>query len=215
MYSILNGWSNTSQECSHELLPHWRVRNEITMEEGYILRGLRVIVACELQPDILDELHKSTLGLCEWNLSLTRLYVWWPSLDVDIERKVLMCQSCQNQCSQLPNLPANLWIWPHKTWQRIHIDFSESFVDAMFLIVVDARSKWMEVLKMLKTTTENTLNILQHLFASYDIPGELVSDNGPQFSLQEFPTFVKLNGVKHIRSAPYHPSSNGKAERAV
>lgn len=84
-------------------------------------------------------------------------------------------------------------------------------MDAM--IVVDARSKWMKVFKMHKTTTKNTLDILCHLFASYGIPEELVSDNEPQFISQDFQTFVKLGGVKHICSAPYHPSSNGEAER--
>ena len=40
-----------------------------------------------------------------------------------------------------------------------------------------------------------------------------MSDNGPQFTSEEFAIFMKLNGVKHTRSAPYHPSTNGLAER--
>ena len=42
-----------------------------------------------------------------------------------------------------------------------------------------------------------------------------MSDNGPQFTAEEFKTFMKSNGVKHIRCAPYHPSSNGAAERFI
>ena len=43
----------------------------------------------------------------------------------------------------------------------------------------------------------------------------MVSDNGLQFVLAEFQTFVKKNGIKHIRCAPYHPSSNGLVERFI
>ena len=57
--------------------------------------------------------------------------------------------------------------------------------------------------------------IRSQLFAAYGLPEQIVSDNGPQFVSDEFATFVKINGIKHIRCAPYHPSSNGAAERFV
>ena len=53
---------------------------------------------------------------------------------------------------------------------------------------------------------------LQYL---YGLPCQLVSDNGPQFTSFEFEHFLKLNGVKHILSTPYHPATNGAAERLV
>ena len=68
---------------------------------------------------------------------------------------------------------------------------------------------------MASTTSESTINDLRYLFASFRLAEEIVSDNGPQFVSVEFQNFVKANGIKHIRSAPYHPSSNGEAERAV
>ena len=65
------------------------------------------------------------------------------------------------------------------------------------------------------TTSTATIHELRCLFASYGLPEQLVSDNGPQFVSDEFQVFLKSNRVKHIRSAPYHPSSNGLAERFV
>jgi hypothetical protein len=95
------------------------------------------------------------------------------------------------------------------------VDFAGPFLGSTYLIVVDAHSKWPEILEMKSTTAAKTIEVLRHLFAGYDLPEQLVSDNGPQFVAEEFATFLKLNHVKHITCAPYHPTSNGLAERMV
>ena len=53
------------------------------------------------------------------------------------------------------------------------------------------------------------------IFATHGLPHKLVTDNGPAFISHEFKTFMDMNGIVHIRSALYHPSTNGLAERAV
>ena len=85
----------------------------------------------------------------------------------------------------------------------------------MFLFAIDAHSKWPEVYPMSSTTTGKTLDILGHIFAAHGLPEQIVTDNVPQFTLDDFAKFAKLNGIKHIRTAPYHPTSNGLAERFV
>ena len=85
----------------------------------------------------------------------------------------------------------------------------------MFLVVTNSHSKWPEVLPMFTTTTSKTIAVLQSLFSRYGISRQLVSDNGPQFTSEKFHEFTVSNGVKHIRSAPYHPATNGAAERMV
>ena len=52
-------------------------------------------------------------------------------------------------------------------------------------------------------------------FANHGLPEILVSDNGPAFVSKEFEEFAKKNGIRHVKSAPYHPSTNGLVERAV
>ena len=85
----------------------------------------------------------------------------------------------------------------------------------MYLLVVNAHSKWIEVIMMTSTSAEKTITELRKLFASYGLPEQLVTDNGPQFTSGEFDMFMKYNGIKHMFTAPYHPKSNGEAERAV
>ena len=85
----------------------------------------------------------------------------------------------------------------------------------MFLIVVDAHSKWPEVLVMNSTTAEKTVSELRTVFARWGLPEVLVSDNGPQFTSSVFRDFMRANGIRHVTSAAYHPATNGLAEKAV
>ena len=65
------------------------------------------------------------------------------------------------------------------------------------------------------TTTAKMIEVLRKIFARNGLPEQVVTDNGPQFVSEEFAQFVKENGIEHTRSAPYHPASNGLAERFV
>ena len=85
----------------------------------------------------------------------------------------------------------------------------------MILIVVDAHSKWIEAIPMSTASAQTTIQQLRKLIAQFGIPDTLVSDNGSQFTATEFQEFCRLNGIRHTTVAPYHPSSNGLAERAV
>ena len=111
--------------------------------------------------------------------------------------------------------PLHPWPRPSKPCQRIYVDFAGPFEGKMFLLVVDAHSKWPDIIEMNSTTSTQTITELRRLFAAHGLPTQLVSDNWPQFNSEEFATFCKKNGVKHIRYSPYHTASNGLAERLV
>ena len=100
--------------------------------------------------------------------------------------------------------------------ERVHVDFME-YKGQMILIMVDAFSKKIWASNMgADTTSLRTLATLYGWFSTEaGFPTTLVSDNGPQLVSQEFETVVARWGVKHLLSPPYHPASNGLAERAV
>ena len=85
----------------------------------------------------------------------------------------------------------------------------------MLLIIVDAYSKWIDVHVTNSSTALVTIQKLLITFATHGLPRTIVSDNGPCFTSSEFEQFVKCNGIRHLKTAPYHPASNGLAERAV
>lgn len=68
---------------------------------------------------------------------------------------------------------------------------------------------------MKSTSAERTIEELRSIFSRFGLPTQLVSDNGPQLVSEEFRSFMEANGIQHIKSAPYHPATNGLAERFV
>ena len=205
------GWPGV---VSDDLKPYQSRQAELGTEGGCLLWGIRVVVPQALQSKVLGELHKNHPGVVRMK-ALARSYVWWPGLDNDIEHHVKNCQPCQTVRNSPPSAPLHPWLWPTRPWQRVHVDFAGPFQGKMFLLVVDAHSKWPEVVNMTTTSAQCTIEELCRMFASYGIPEQLVSDNGPQFVSGCFEEFMKMNGVKHIKCTPYHPSSNGAVERLV
>ena len=121
--------------------------------------------------------------------SLARKHIWWPNVDRDLEEMVQDCQACQANRQKLPIAPLHPWSWPTGVWQHIHIDFAGPFLGHMFLLVIDSHSKWLEVFVMSSTTSIKTIDTLKSLFARYGLPEQIVSDNGPQFTSDEFKSF--------------------------
>ena len=80
---------------------------------------------------------------------------------------------------------------------------------------MDAYSKWPEMHMMESATTELLIKHLQQIFAVHGISHQVVSDNGPQFVAEKFQHYCMSRGIQHITTAPYHPRSNGEAERLV
>ena len=97
----------------------------------------------------------------------------------------------------------------------MHADYAGPFMGHMFLILVDAHSKWMEIHLTKSATLFVTNEKMRSTFATFGLPEQLVTDNGPSFTSAEFQQFMQSNGIHHIRTLPYHPASNGLAERAV
>ena len=111
--------------------------------------------------------------------------------------------------------PLHPWVWPEKPWKRIHLDFVGPLDGRMNPLVVDLHSKWPEIWEMKSNNSQSTISVLKHLFSLYGLPEQIATDNGPQFSAQEFSEFLKLHGVKHYRSTLYHPATNEVVERLV
>ncbi|XP_018396210.1 PREDICTED: uncharacterized protein K02A2.6-like [Cyphomyrmex costatus] len=106
------------------------------------------------------------------------------------------------------------WHQTEKQFERIHLDFAGPFKGHMFLICIDAHSKWPEVFIM-NTDATSTIEALREVFARFGLPSQIVTDNGAQFTSKEFAVFCMKNKIKHSTSPAFHPSTNSAAENFV
>ena len=97
-------------------------------------------------------------------------------------------------------------------WARLHIDYAGPVDGRMFLIVIDAHSKWIDVFCTPTATSKAMIEELRMLFSRFGLPETIVSDNGTFVSM-EFEAFLKSNGIRHHTSAPYHSVSNAGSIR--
>ena len=155
----LYGWPDVPRNDS--LYPYFRRRTELSVEDGCLLWGHRVIIPPSLYSEVLAELHSLHPGVCRMK-QLARSHVWWPGLDAAIEDLVLHCSLCQQSAKMPPHVPHVPWQWPARPWVRIHSDFS-MYESKNYLILVDSHSKWLEVLPMSTTTSTATNAALRHL----------------------------------------------------
>ena len=207
----MNGWPEYLKDP--QLQPFLARKDELTVDQGCVLWGLRVVIPPKFQHRLLSELHVSHPGIVRMK-ALCRSYIWYPNMDKDIERMVNQCDACLS--TRANPVPATIvpWPTPSHVWERIHLDFGY-FKGQDFLILIDTYSKWIEVELMTKTTASKTVSVLRKWFAAYGIPCDVVTDNGPQFVSSEMEEFLTRNGVTHKFSPPYHPNSNGPAEKTV
>ncbi len=209
---VLRGWPDSVTDG--ELQPYHRRRDELSVQDGCVLWGSRVIVPRPGQSVVLEELHQCHPGIVRMK-ALARSFVWWPGIDSDLEQKVRACSTCQDHQKSPAAAPLHPWEWPETPWSRIHADYAGPFMGRMFLIVVDAYSKWLEAVPVNSATSQTTIEKMRIMFATHGLPQTVVTDNGSVFTSKEFEEFAKRNGVRHVTSAPYHPATNGLAERAV
>ena len=210
---ITNGWPSKVNDVEAEVKPYFSKRYEFTLNDDCIMWNHRIVIPSQLQGSILSQLHMTHLGVVKMK-SLARGYFWFPNIDIEIENLSKSCEVCNLHGNNPPKTKILPWPTPTGPWQRLHIDHFE-FHKQMYLLIVDAYSKWLEVFEVKSLTSDSTIQVMRSLFARFGLPITIVSDNGRSFASDEFNSFLFKNNVKHLTSPPYHPSSNGAAENAV
>lgn len=197
-----------------DFTPFFNRRTHLSVQNDCLLYEDRVVVPKRIRNSILRQLHQGHPGSNRMR-SLARTIVYWPKMDEDITRYVNSCGACA-AAAKLP-VKTLLHTWPKtiRPWQRIHIDFAGPLGGHYYLVIVDSYSKYPEIIQMTTTTATATVRQLRHVFSRHGIPETIVSDNGTQFSSAIFKMFCIENNISYVFSPPYHPQSNGQAERFV
>ena len=139
--NVLCGWHDTNQPA---LRPYQFRSSEMSVQDGCLLWGSRVVIPPHGRAAVLRLLHEGHPGITRMK-TLARRYVWWPGIDSELEDSVKHCSKCQEHQHLPAKAPMHPWEWPDRPWACIHIDYAGPIDDyagpiegKMVLIMVDA-----------------------------------------------------------------------------
>ena len=210
---VIQGWPDSGKKIVPALKPYWPLRDDISVEDGLILLGSRVIVPESLRGNILRQIHGGHFGIEKCKLR-AKSCVYWPNIYKEIENLVNSCCICQkyhNSQQKEPMIPSEI---PSRPWQTVSADLFY-VQQSWFLIVVDYYSKFPFVKKLHNLTTGAVINEMKMLFAENGIPKSLQCDNGAQFTSGEFQQLASQYGFEIVTSSPHYPRGHGFIERQV
>lgn len=209
---ILQGWPENKQDVPSQTTPYFAFRDELSVHDGLIFKGERIVVPKSMRSKMKERLHNSHLG-SESMLRRARECVYWPGMTAEIKQITESCDTCQTfgRAQQRETLEPIEVNYP---WEVVGTDL---FVwhNKDYLLTIDYFSGFWEVDRLQTTSANAVIKCMKQHFSRYGIPSKVVSDNGPQYSGQEFAEFAKTWEFEHCTSAPGHPNANGKAESGV
>ena len=85
---IMHGWPEKRSNCPASLHAYWNY--QLTVANGLILKGMRIVIPESLQPDVLKQLHYAHQGSEKCKL-MAKGSVFWTNINRDIEELVKSC----------------------------------------------------------------------------------------------------------------------------
>ena len=211
---IFNGWPSYKQSLPNSIIPYWDVRDQLSMYNGIVYKGERIVIPKSLRTKLLGILHQSHMGIVKTKRR-ARDMIYWPGLNTQIEEMVRKCEFCLENHRKQQKEPMTIHPLPILPWNKVGTDLFE-FEGIHYLIMVDYYSNFIEVSPLHRDTRAAcVIKQIKMNIARYGIMETLISDNGPQFTSSEFEDFARKYQINHITSSPTHQQSNGLAEEGV
>ena len=209
---IITGWPDSMQGLPDNLYHYWYSRDELTILDGLVMKGSRVVIPASMRPRTLTHLHDAHQGLTS-TLQSARRTVYWPKLQDDISKIIQKCNECQQHGNQKPRPPERQISATHLLG-LLGADVVQ-FQGQQPLVTVDYHSGFLTYETFSSETTEAVTKALNNIFRKFGLPERIISDNGPCFKSEKFQSFCDQLDIGHVISSPYHHQSNGRAERAI
>lgn len=166
---VSNEWPSVKKLEDSEQ-KYYAKRDELSIEKGCLMWGYRIVIPEVLRERVLRELHASHFGVVKIKM-IARSYVYWPNIDSEIEGVTAACTVCVQERNKPAKVPLTPWPYPDKCWSRIHSDLLGPVHGHMFMLIIDAYSKWPEIIDMNKsTTTARVIEEFKKVLARFGLP---------------------------------------------
>ncbi|XP_064629293.1 uncharacterized protein K02A2.6-like [Lineus longissimus] len=211
--SIRNGWPETKDTVPYAVRDYYNFRDEMSVQDGYIFKGHRLVVPEKCRPEIIKRIHSSHIGL-QGCLRRARECVYWPRLFNDLKALADRCETCSTFQAKQPKETMVPHQTPTRPWELVACDLFHCD-DQDYLVLTDYYSDFIEVDRLQNKKAPEVIGKLKAHYARHGLPTEVMTDNGPPYDSQKFKDFAKQYDFKHVTSSPHYPQSNGKSESAV
>ena len=194
----------------------------ITPSNSMEMISVFVVPACKWQAAI-DGCHRSARYQGrDRTLSLMKERFWWPGMSRALVMAVSNCGRCK-QFEAKPQIPGMQPIICTEPMELVHVDYvgmevtvstQEKPVVKNVLVVVDHFTRYVQGYVTRNQMPRTTARVLYNeYFSVFGFPQKLMSDQGTGFTSKVIAAMCSLLGIEKIRTTPYHPQSNGSAER--
>ena len=136
----------------------------------------------------------------------------------EIVRKCYGCQMFATKphtpASELKTIPL---AWPFAQWGLDMVGplkKSSRGGHTHLLVAVDKFTKWIEPVPITSSTATTAVNFIRTIIFRFGVPHSIITDNGINFTADEFKEFCAEQGIKLNYASVAHPQSNGQVEKA-
>ena len=180
---VFNCWPSTIKQLPPVLHPYWNYQEELSIEDGLIMKRHRIIIPQVLQGDILAKLRAKHQGTEKTKLR-AHTSVFWKNINKDIKDMTKSCKVFQELQPNQPREPLLQTEVPPRPWHTIGTDLF--YLDENeYLLIPDYYTKYPFVRKIPKgqSTSQCVVDITKQIFSEHSIPQIMKSDNGPSLPL--------------------------------
>ena len=118
---ISKGWPRKRSSLAPILPPYWNYRHELTIEDGIVMKGQKVIIPTSLKQQYIDKIHTGHTGIGSC-LKKAWKFIFWVNYSKDIQEAVEKCSLCQEQQNVLMTNQCYVSEVPPHPWHTLGSD---------------------------------------------------------------------------------------------
>jgi len=189
--TIQQGFPEHKEMLSPQLTPYFNIRDELSVYNGIVFKGERVVIPASMRDSIEKDLHAAHSGI-EGFLRRARACVYWPGINAEIKNWISTCETCREyENASQAKQPLMVHELTDRAWEKVGVDVL-TYKGTDYLITVDYYGNYWEIDR-----------------------SKLVTDNCPNLVGDVVQKFTKAWDIEHTPSSPNHSQSNGKVEANV
>ncbi len=210
---VRTGWPASIKSLEPGLRQYWSIRDDISVVDGLIMAGSRIVIPEQSRSQVLQEIHEGHQGITKCMLR-AKSAVYWPGMYKEVQSIVGNCGACkefENAQTKCPMVATEI---PPQPWHTVGADLFQ-FKGRWFLLVTDVYSKAPFVRPLANTGSYATVKAMKGIFSENGIPLKVISDNGTHFTGGDYKRFAARWGFEMVLSSPEYPQGHALIERHI